>query len=359
MGLEKECRWFSGVLISTIAILAGLSGLTVAVEPFFHYHKPLRILQYPLLWDNERYMNDGILKNFDYEAIITGTSMAENFKVSDFEALWKVKTVKTPFSGASYKEIADNLDRAFMSGKRIKYVLRSLDYFYLFGDKDAMMYEEDTYPWYLYDDVIWNDVKYILNKDVLFGHTLETIDYTIAGNETTSFDAYANWNGNCAFGKDAVLNTYVRLESAMEDAVPLTEEESGMIKASLEQNVLSMARKNPDTKFFLFFTPYSIVWWDAQNRSGVLKRRVEAEQLAIEEILEFDNIELYSFSNNFDLTCNLDNYKDIEHYGEEINHKILQWIYNGEYRLTKENYKDYISEIREFYLNYDYDSIFE
>ena len=38
--------------------------------------------------------------------------------------------------------------------------------------------------------------------------------------------------------------------------------------------------------------------------------------------------------------------------------QILQWMSEGKYELTEENYKDYISNITEFYCNYDYDSIF-
>lgn len=83
------------------------------------------------------------------------------------------------------------------------------------------------------------------------------------------------------------------------------------------------------------------------------------EQFAIEKLLEYENVHLFSFFNNFQLICDLNNYGDEIHYSPKINSKILAWMKEGEYELTKENYLDYIDEITEFYCNYDYDSIFE
>ena len=70
-------RWFCRCL----SILAGLLILTglvvVVVDPYFHYHKPFSFLSYRLY--EERYINDGISRHFDFDAMITGTSMAQNF----------------------------------------------------------------------------------------------------------------------------------------------------------------------------------------------------------------------------------------------------------------------------------------
>lgn len=84
-----------------------------------------------------------------------------------------------------------------------------------------------------------------------------------------------------------------------------------------------------------------------------------AEKYMIEKILEIPNIELYSFFNNYDIICDLDNYKDAGHYMGKINEKILEWISKKEYLLTKDNYQEYINKNLEFYKNYDYDKIYE
>ena len=67
---------------------------------------------------------------------------------------------------------------------------------------------------------------------------------------------------------------------------------------------------------------------------------------------------MYSFFDEFEMICNLDNYKDTLHYSESINSQILVWMHNGEHLLTKENYESYCNNEYEFYTNYDYDTLF-
>lgn len=76
----KHTTYLKISILGTLLTLAALAGITIYVDPLFHYHAPLGSLQYPLY--DERYMNDGIVRHFDYDAIITGSSMTENFKTS-------------------------------------------------------------------------------------------------------------------------------------------------------------------------------------------------------------------------------------------------------------------------------------
>ena len=89
-------RWMIAVLAVFLLAVVGVCGLIAVVDPYFHYHKPLPYFSYTL--DNERYQNDGILRHFDYDAVITGSSMTENFKPSELDELFGVNAVKVPFS---------------------------------------------------------------------------------------------------------------------------------------------------------------------------------------------------------------------------------------------------------------------
>ena len=100
--LEMEAkRWTKFTIGSTYAVLAAFGLCTAVIDPLFHYHRPLSFLSYPL--HNQRYQNDGILRHFDYDAIIIGTSMTENFKTSEFDRLWNLSSIKVPFNGGHYK----------------------------------------------------------------------------------------------------------------------------------------------------------------------------------------------------------------------------------------------------------------
>ncbi|MCI8991537.1 MAG: hypothetical protein HFG80_02235 [Eubacterium sp.] len=81
------------------------------------------------------------------------------------------------------------------------------------------------------------------------------------------------------------------------------------------------------------------------------------EQIAIEELIKYPNIKLYSFDTNFDLICDLNNYKDQGHYGEWVNSWILEQMQTDEYLLTDDNYLDYLETVGSFYANYDYNSL--
>ena len=162
-------RWLWFTVGAVLAMLVMLGGLVVWVDPFFHYHMPLEHLAYPI--DSERYQNDGISRNFTYDAVLTGTSMKENFKASRFDSLFGVSSVKIPYAGGYYKEVDQAVRRALSYNPQVKVVCRSLDRSFLFYQKDQQNPAAPS-PDYLTDDNPFNDVNYIFNKEVIFGTCL-------------------------------------------------------------------------------------------------------------------------------------------------------------------------------------------
>ena len=349
--------------ILTMAIFGSLMLLAMfpcmIIDPCFHFHKPLEGIAYIL--EDERYQNNGIVRNFEYDALITGTSMTENFKTSMLDEIFDVNSVKVPYSGGRYKEIDDNIKAALENNRNIKKVFRGLDSGFFCIDKDAEFsgIEEQgyQYPYYLLDDNIFNDVSYIFNKQMIHFST-RVLRNTWNGNKMTSFDEYMYWIPNYTFNKEAVLSTFER-PVYNSWILEVSEEERETTLGNIKQNVVETASKYPDVTFYYFITPYSICEWDMRFQRNTIDYWVEMERIVIEEILECPNIKLFSFENHFELVCNLDNYKDPYHYGEEVNKIILQCMEKGEYQITKENYKEYLQEIQQFYSSYDYDSIYD
>ena len=334
-----------------------LAAFSIIVDPFFHYHKPLPQLFYVL--NNERYQNDGILKHFDYDAIITGTSMAENFKTSEYNALFDANAIKVPFSGGTFKEMNDNIATAFRTDHQVKYIVRSLDTYNILADKNKMRNDLGQYPEYLYNDDLIDDFKYIFNKDV-FKKAIKMMKPLLKGREggITSFDEYANWNDDWKFGAKYVLKKRTEYKKPNKFEV-LTEKDKEIIKANIKQNVTDLAYAHPETTFYYFFPPYSVAYWGEEYERGKLAKNIEIEQYAIELILECPNIKLFSFNTMTDITMDLNNYKDTLHYGEWINSKMLEFMKNDVGLLTKENYKKYIEDEKSLYLNYPYNDLFK
>lgn len=348
-----EKNFFKINIFGIILILVLTAVTVIIIDPYFHYHKPISFVSYKL--SNQRYINDGIVKYFNYDAVITGTSMTENFKSSQFDKLFNVNSIKVPFSGGSYKEINDNVEVALKNNKNIKYVLRGLDYGGINQEYNHMRY--NSYPTYLYDNNIFNDYKYWWNKEILIKGVAINLIYTILRKKSTSFDEYSSWD-NIEKGKEVILKTYKRAENENIEKL-LLQEDIDRIDKNIEENVTKLPKQYPDVKFIYFITPYSILYFDELNQKGEVMKQILAEKYMIEKILRIPNIELYSFFDNYNLIINLDNYIDSGHYINHINDQILIWIKDKKYRLTKENYQEYINNNLKFYKYYDYNKIFE
>lgn len=349
-------RWFWKMILGIVGCLLAGGAFVVYVDPFFHYHAPLKNFQYPLMRENERYQTDGILRNWDYDAIIIGTSMTECFNTSDLNYLFGVNSVKTPLAGGLFKEMNDNLERAFTSENDIKMVVRSFEYQCIAEDKDAT---KDIYDYaeYMTNDNPFDDAPYLFNKEVL-GRAGQVLVHTARGLETTSFNEYANWMDRNYFGAAYVYLSYDHTDIASEPRM-MTEEERIMIKENLQQNVVALAKQHPDTTFYVYFPPYSIGYWDQVCNKKELDWHLEMEKIAMEEVLKCPNIKLYSYSMREDWILNLDNYCDLEHHAEWINYGILVSMAADEGLLTQDNYMEYLERERDFFGNFDYEAFWE
>ncbi len=341
------------ILFALVIVVIG--AMTYIVDPFFHFHAPLDGFGYYL--NKELYQNDGISRNFEYDAMITGTSMSQNFKTTQFDELFETNSIKTCFAGASFNEINEHIDRATIYNPDLKVVFRSLDVNRIDLDADERAYDLSTE--YLYDNNILNDVNYLLNKETLLRGTMLTIVNTVRGYEMTTFDDYANWGMSATYGTDVVLNTYIRPEQSNMEVKVLTDDDKLRIEENIKQNVIKVAQDNPEIEFYSYYTPYSILYYDELNQNASLSYQLDVIEYATSLIVEQENIKLFSFLDLYDIVTDLDNYKDAGHYSGEINEMMLEHISKDEHLLTIANYEDYFEEIKSFYIEYDYNAIFE
>ncbi len=352
--MEKSLKkWIIGVLIALLFFLTCIAVINAVIDPYFHYHKPIAGINY--IFPDQRFGNDGIVKNFEYDAIITGSSMTENFKTSECNELFEVNAIKVPFSGGSYREINDLLTTAVSHNDSIKMVVRGLDYNRMFNTAEYRDYEE--YPEYLYDEKLLNDVNYLFNLDAV---TIAVQELLKRQKTVLDFDVYSNWQADYPFGKEAVDSNYARNTVVPVDKQKqVTEAEYSIIKENIEKNVIALAMENPQIEFYLYFTPYNISYIDYYKLEGNLERQLEAEKYIIELLLPIKNIHIYSFYLEHDIINDPNNYRDVAHHGENVNSLILQWIKEGKGLLTEDNYLKYCEEEREYYLNFDYDEYFK
>ena len=148
MKSENGKKW---VLVFLAVLMTGLgmaAGMVIWIDPLFHYHPPLTDRFFYVL-DHERSINDGITRNFRYTGMITGTSMTENFKTSEAEALFGESFIKVPSFNSGYREINEITERALRRNPDLKLVIRGVDLDFVLVDKDSLRYGESFFPTYL------------------------------------------------------------------------------------------------------------------------------------------------------------------------------------------------------------------
>lgn len=362
--------------ILTAALLLGLTILTVVLfDPFYHYHAPLPGMK-AVLTDKE-YQCVGTLRNFEYDSLIVGSSVTENNDNRWFDELFGGRTIKAVRSYGGTADLCWLLDTAYEK-HRLSHVFYNIDPAAL-SQPAQTTFEATGCPMYLYDRNPLNDYPYWLNSAVLF----EKIPYMLV----RSFSGYEegrsyNWWEGKAFAADAALSHYERPEiqqtnrpagTDAADAEGGSNDEDGTDAADetdtegaanaqdaadaensfddlLQDNIALLTGEvtaHPETQFYFFFPPYSILWWDNMLRTGQYEDVVRAEAAVMKALLPYDNVRVYNFMAREDIITNLDNYMDTLHFRPEINRQMADWMAEGRYELHSEEEVDaMIRELR-------------
>lgn len=345
-------KWLRNTLTTIIGIMMGIIFIQILVDPYFHYHKP--ITKYRL--NDERYINDGIARHFDYNAIITGNSLCQNFSTSQYDELFGTNSVKLPFSGAGYKEIWESLGRALEYNDGVKEVLVCMDLQDL--DREAEWERYEGNPTYLYDDNVFNDIKYIFNKDAIYRGTLYNLIWTVTGHENTSMDGYSTWERETG---PEVACSYLKpvTDDMVADSQVFDEEDKYRETKNLTQNVIKIIEAHPNVRFRLVIPPSSIARWCEYYERGEVQYRIDSLEYALSLLLMFENVEIYGFDDAYEITTDLNKYSDTIHYDFDTNGWMLKQINEGKQKITNKNRNAYLERTMKYYSGYKYDKLNE
>ena len=286
---------------SVILLLACVLAVVV-FDPFFQYHKPLKGLK-AVLTDKE-YQCVGSLKTFDYDSVIAGSSVSENYNNGWFDQGFGCKSIKAIRSYGATADLCYLLDIAF-EHQDLKYVFYNLDPSALEADPETT-YELTGCPMYLYDDNYVNDVRYWLNKGVL----MEKIPYLIANSLMGDYDennSY-NWAQWKEFNSDMILGLYIRKPSVSE--MKPRDYYEDLLRKNLDL-LTDRITAHPETEFYIFVPPYSMLWWDNIYREGDTEAYLYNMEQAMKTLLEYENVKMFYFQNYIDIITDFENYMDI------------------------------------------------
>lgn len=343
---DAKRRWAALLLAVTALLLAACAAVVYLVDPFFHYHAPDPEGE---VWFDQRAQGAGLLRSQAYETILLGSSLAANYRPFWFDVFYETSTVKITFPNGGFGEFGQALDYA-MSRQNVKRVIFGLDPNLLSRDPAE---EPDQLPGYLYDDDPWNDGQYLLNKDALF-RSAYTVLKRAQGETQTLQDAFV-WDGNVSFNREEALGGYDRPDHR-EPPKPADCFRDNYLTNLTE--VTGWLEKYPDTEFIFYFSPYSILFWDKADRLGETEAAFAMLDEVTETLLGYDNAELQFFMDDLSVITDLDNYADHIHVAGRVTYQMSKAMNTGVYRLTAENRRGRLEALREFVVNYDYESIF-
>lgn len=306
------------------------AAVIVIFDPFYHYHGPVFGLK--AVVTKSEYQCIGTVRNFKYDSVLCGSSTAENYNNHWFDEAFNAKTVKAIKSSATTADLKYYLEEAFATHE-VKNIFYSLDLFALDGDPDTN-FVNDSMPLYLFDHNIFNDVKYVLNKDVLF----EDVPYMLAMNLTGEYDEGTsyNWWQYKSFSEEEALSHYERSGEIQQS---LTEEEyCRRVDGNLDL-IEQMVMEHPEVNFYFFLPPYSLLWWDSVSRSGQLDEYLYARKQIFSRLTEHENVNVCDFQSEDEIVLNLDNYMDPVHFSADVNHFMVEEAAkkDSDYWVTKEN----------------------
>ena len=332
-----EQKFIRSFFIRTLILLAAVVAAVMLFDPFYQYHKPLSGLK-AVLTDKE-YQCVGTLRNFDYNALIVGSSVCENYNNGWFDQGFDCRTIKAIRSYGATADLKTLLDIAYEEHS-LDYVFYNIDPSSLSADAEPTFVSTGC-PMYLYDRNHWNDYPYVLNKDVLMEKLPYMLAYSFIGDYDEG-DSY-NWAQWKYFGADLATGMYARKPTITEMQPEDINEE---VLAENIALLTELVESHPETTFMFFFSPYSMLWWDNAYRTGERDAVIYNEKQAVKTLLAYENVEIYYYQDAREIITNLDNYMDMIHFSKDINYWVYDQIAQGEGQLTLDNYEEKLEGMR-------------
>lgn len=342
------------VLVSMLGIAVILFGVGVIVynvDPYLQYHSSDRNVQCKLETNDFGAINPGISKNYEYDTIITGSSMSRAFLPSYIDEQFSCRTVKLSMAEARGKDYRD-LFSVLNKNKKLKRVIMGIDTFAFTVDKDFTSYEK---PLYLYDKYLINDMLYLVNMNGLV-KSYESLKFTKSGGKTTSMDDYQNYAVDNTFEREKVIEIYKNSLPVQHTEEYDVAEQTKTIKDNLEKNIMPMIKNNPQIDFLFYIPPYSIVRWGITKNT---KAEINAMQTIIEMMLPYENVSMYFCQGDTSVIVDLDNYMDTIHFSSEVANQIVDDMTYEKNKLTSDNYLEKLEMFQKFIEEYDYDLLIE
>ena len=283
--------------------------------------------------------------------------MTQNFRAWWFDEAFGCRAIRLSYDGGYLHDFVTLLNTAAKYQPKLRDVYFGLDNYVVTADSELAEKEELT-PSYLTDDNPLTDVRYLLNRDVLFTNVRTYFGYRFS----SDYDFYEMhaWGAverdPAIFNRARALGTYKPPET---DPQPLPEDAFLDAADEAGEALCAIVSRNPHIRFTFFAPPYSILYWKELQHNGKLDATVRALRAVYDRLLQFENVRLFYFQDDWSRITDLDNYKDFSHYCTDYNRYMLDCFVSGEKQLGVSQCGAVLQEMKRAVTAYDENDLFE
>ena len=334
-------RFFASVLAVALVASAAVIAFNAWVDPFQQYRKAGRFApRFYGAW--QRYENPGIARHYEYDRIVTGSSLMENVLPGDVDAIMGGRSINLSVSAQTAYDAGQLLRTALRTGKP-RHVIMNLDYNAFSGPPDRSGFGE-AFPVYLYDDTIWNDLPYLLGIGTL-RKSLETVLGLRWSRFSTDPARMWAWMEGVEFSAAKVVRGLDADNINARFGQPQRTLEG--MQASFEANLVPLVEAHPQVRFSFLYAPYSILAWLDFDQRGQLEVTLAFREWVLERTARYPNVEIFDFHAEPAMVLALDRFTDIYHHSPEVSRAVLRAMHEGRNKLTRQSVREHNEWLRQ------------
>jgi hypothetical protein len=362
------------ILLNLVWLLAfaGLVGSGWLIDPYRIFHKPWFGQGYYVSDGQMRDAVAGIINTEKFDSVILGSSMAANFSAKEASQIFQRPFVNISMDGSGIMERSRVLDYA-LQRRKITEVIFSFDWVSL--DKQSITNTPLAPYLYLYDKNRTNDLqiyttnfkaqRYALCQSSFFSNSRlckdrkksleDLVGWHSNEDDRKRFGGLDNWldSSNSSRIREALHAVTTSIDAIEAGQVkPVDRAARARIKSQRQQvfenSIMQIAAEHPDTRFYLFFPPYSRLRYALlqQSTPEEFESYLDVLRFVVEVCSRYPNVTVFGFETE-DFLDDIANYKDTSHYHQRYNSAMLVWMKAGKHQLTPSNVDAYIQEISE------------
>ena len=326
-------RFFRAVVLWFFGVSALLALTVFVVDPFARYRAPdfFKVIYSSA---NSRQMIPGVLRHFEYDAVVVGNSQAQNMSLEAVRETLGWNAVKATSPACSPRVLGQFIELAFDArGAALQNVWLSFNAASFAGLLD---FGNDAVAPYLYERTHWQDYKYLLNLDVLTQRVPKSLYATFGGggrsyalrtNPDNMFMLDFSGEKKRVYGED-------RVKAAYREDLAAGARKRGKVDtlprlADVQTNVLHHVRAHPGATFHIVLAPMTSLAWSEFAQHGQLEQVLEFLNAALELLLAEPNVKIYDAVSDPALACDFSFFRDAYHYSSAMDVLLLASVRDG------------------------------